>query len=759
MIHDSMKPGPISPLQAVMSAYSPAALMSGRHGSDLSFLSPAYLPTALGMAPCHPSMFFPKGAPSLGSIYDRLPYGHPMSDCPSNKTVEPDNNEPDDPQVDLDNKELWEEFNTLGTEMVITKTGRRMFPSFKVKVSGLNKNAKYIMLMDIVAADDCRYKFHNSRWMVAGKADPELPKRMYIHPDSPASGEQWMNRPGVSFHKLKLTNNIADPHGHTILNSMHKYQPRFHVVRCGDLSKLPYCHFRTYVFKEMQFIAVTAYQNEKITQLKIDHNPFAKGFRDSGSGKREKRRQHFHMQQQIMSNQQRQDDSRKSLGDLPDRSVRQSDSEFRPREAETQRRYSDAMSSSSPERNVQTNGNAVGVEDRHCSKKTDQFSYKSPERKGFLSFHSNSDGRLHDESIKSTSTFLSDSSGSPEARKTPEVTSSTVDVDGGLRNSPHSAIHAHDDRRRNPRNISKSPVPNTSPTITSSTITSPIPIHAGFPGLSGYPGSLMPHFAAALQPNYLHSSHLSALSAAMNVNGNALTGGPSGLNPALLHAAVAGASSSRHTSFLPGHNTAALSSFLSSNPYANFFPYSYNPYLSGSSQPLAAAAAAAAVKDADIGSRMTSSMALAERLYRQSASALGKSLSDSTLPRPGGIPGSANASVRYSPYHLPHMGPFGFGGLRRSPLSAGEASSSSTTKFMESHSRHTGSTNSPSSPRSPHCTSRLDSSDTDARIVEVKEERHQHSPKSNTAGSAVQELRNMERLVSGLEQRSKISSE
>uniref|UniRef100_H2ZFN3 T-box domain-containing protein n=1 Tax=Ciona savignyi TaxID=51511 RepID=H2ZFN3_CIOSA len=182
---------------------------------------------------------------------------------------------------------LWEQFHRRGTEMVITKTGRRMFPSFKVKVSGLSKSAKYIMLMDIVAADDCRYKFHNSRWMVAGKADPELPKRMYIHPDSPATGVQWMNRPGVSFHKLKLTNNIADPHGHvslapqtTILNSMHKYQPRFHVVRCGDLAKLPYCAFRTYVFKEMQFIAVTAYQNEKITQLKIDHNPFAKGFRD-----------------------------------------------------------------------------------------------------------------------------------------------------------------------------------------------------------------------------------------------------------------------------------------------------------------------------------------------------------------------------------------------------------------------------------------------------------------------------------------------
>ncbi|XP_022667376.1 T-box transcription factor TBX6-like isoform X3 [Varroa destructor] len=169
-----------------------------------------------------------------------------------------------------------------------------MFPAFKVRVSGLDKRAKYILLMDIVAADDCRYKFHNSRWMIAGKADPEMPKRMYIHPDSPATGEQWMQKV-VSFHKLKLTNNISDKHGfmsfQTILNSMHKYQPRFHLVRASDISKLPYAAFKTFVFRETEFIAVTAYQNEKITQLKIDNNPFAKGFRDTGAGKREKKRQ------------------------------------------------------------------------------------------------------------------------------------------------------------------------------------------------------------------------------------------------------------------------------------------------------------------------------------------------------------------------------------------------------------------------------------------------------------------------------------
>ena len=70
---------------------------------------------------------------------------------------------------------------------------------------------------------------------------------------------------------------------------MHKYQPRFHLVRADDIMQLPYSTFRTYVFRECEFIAVTAYQNEKITQLKIDHNPFAKGFRESGAAKSQKK--------------------------------------------------------------------------------------------------------------------------------------------------------------------------------------------------------------------------------------------------------------------------------------------------------------------------------------------------------------------------------------------------------------------------------------------------------------------------------------
>ncbi|XP_047426704.1 T-box transcription factor TBX3a isoform X2 [Mugil cephalus] len=244
------------------------------------------LPGALGK----PIMDQLMGAAETGLHFSSLGHQAAAAHLRPLKTLEPEEEVEDDPKVHLEAKELWELFHKRGTEMVITKSGRRMFPPFKVRCTGLDKKAKYILLMDIVAADDCRYKFHNSRWMVAGKADPEMPKRMYIHPDSPATGEQWMSKV-VNFHKLKLTNNISDKHGFTILNSMHKYQPRFHIVRANDILKLPYSTFRTYVFPETDFIAVTAYQNDKITQLKIDHNPFAKGFRDTGNGRREKRKQ------------------------------------------------------------------------------------------------------------------------------------------------------------------------------------------------------------------------------------------------------------------------------------------------------------------------------------------------------------------------------------------------------------------------------------------------------------------------------------
>nr|CAD7461809.1 unnamed protein product [Timema tahoe] len=63
------------------------------------------------------------------------------------------------------------------------------------------------------------------------------------------------------------------------------YQPRFHVVYIPQKNELLGTesqteNFKTFIFPETRFTAVTAYQNHRITQLKIASNPFAKGFRD-----------------------------------------------------------------------------------------------------------------------------------------------------------------------------------------------------------------------------------------------------------------------------------------------------------------------------------------------------------------------------------------------------------------------------------------------------------------------------------------------
>lgn len=90
--------------------------------------------------------------------------------------------------VQLEMKALWEEFNQLGTEMIVTKAGRceglgggvvqagqpgragaalrlrappshrRMFPTFQVKILGMDSLADYALLMDFVPLDDKRYR-------------------------------------------------------------------------------------------------------------------------------------------------------------------------------------------------------------------------------------------------------------------------------------------------------------------------------------------------------------------------------------------------------------------------------------------------------------------------------------------------------------------------------------------------------------------------------------------------------------------------
>ena len=89
-----------------------------------------------------------------------------------------------------------------------------MFPTVRCSFSGVEPQQRYAVVQDIVPVDNKRYRYayHRSSWLVAGKADPPAPARLYVHPDCPFNGEQ-LKKQVVSFEKTKLTNNEMDKQG------------------------------------------------------------------------------------------------------------------------------------------------------------------------------------------------------------------------------------------------------------------------------------------------------------------------------------------------------------------------------------------------------------------------------------------------------------------------------------------------------------------------------------------------------------------
>uniref|UniRef100_A0A3Q1K5U3 T-box domain-containing protein n=1 Tax=Anabas testudineus TaxID=64144 RepID=A0A3Q1K5U3_ANATE len=196
--------------------------------------------------------------------------------------------------VTLENNSVWKQFHSCGTEMILTKQGRRMFPYCRYRLAGLDPERLYNLVLSIVPSDQNRYRWSTSRWEVTGPAEHQTQGliRAFSHHYSPCKGSEWMGGL-VSFYKLKLTNNAQDQDGHIILHSMHRYIPRLHVIPVPDgvvyTSGQPVVmgpESMTFTFPQTDFMAVTTYQNFRITQLKINHNPFAKGFREDGNNSR-----------------------------------------------------------------------------------------------------------------------------------------------------------------------------------------------------------------------------------------------------------------------------------------------------------------------------------------------------------------------------------------------------------------------------------------------------------------------------------------
>uniref|UniRef100_A0A3Q2CSL5 T-box domain-containing protein n=1 Tax=Cyprinodon variegatus TaxID=28743 RepID=A0A3Q2CSL5_CYPVA len=185
-------------------------------------------------------------------------------------------------KVTLDNNSMWNEFFKCRTEMILTKQGSRMFPYLRFHISGLQPSRKYSLMMDIEPLENSQYKWTGESWQVCKKAECYVKSKPFVHPDSPATGQHWMQSP-VSFYKLKLTNDISEQEGNIFLRPMQRYLPQLHLVpadRAGEDLRLNAPNVLTFTFPQTEFMTVTSYQNPQFTQLKVNYNPFVKKLKE-----------------------------------------------------------------------------------------------------------------------------------------------------------------------------------------------------------------------------------------------------------------------------------------------------------------------------------------------------------------------------------------------------------------------------------------------------------------------------------------------
>ena len=151
----------------------------------------------------------------------------------------------DELKCSLENKDLWDKFSEFGTEMIITRSGRRMFPTVRCSFANidLEPGSKYLVLLDIVPCDNKRYRYayHRSSWLVAGKADPAPPHRLYCHPDAPFTAEQ-LRKQVISFEKVKVTNNESDNTGQVNTKSV-DFTPCYRHVSSAGVRSINRSHF------------------------------------------------------------------------------------------------------------------------------------------------------------------------------------------------------------------------------------------------------------------------------------------------------------------------------------------------------------------------------------------------------------------------------------------------------------------------------------------------------------------------------------
>lgn len=236
--------------------------------------------------------------------------------------------------VGLEESPLWDRFNRVQNEMIITRNGRCLFPLLKLSFTQMDNEMaaitydgpvvrlipghRYAIGVTIAEADTMRWRYRAEQWQPVLSAEyrggpssestqstqssspifrlsgPSARRTQVYEPVSYMTAEDMILH-GVSFSRIKLSNR-PQSEGDRVqsgasfaLYSFRRYIPVIflydHDMR-GDPRSIGQVLLEEpdspsvikFSFPSTNFIAVTHYQNELVTTLKKSFNPHAKGF-------------------------------------------------------------------------------------------------------------------------------------------------------------------------------------------------------------------------------------------------------------------------------------------------------------------------------------------------------------------------------------------------------------------------------------------------------------------------------------------------
>ncbi|CAL2034476.1 unnamed protein product [Caenorhabditis brenneri] len=185
--------------------------------------------------------------------------------------------------VTLKNLDVWQKFYP-NMEMVVIRTGCRLFPGFEISIEGLDPDALYTISIYLERVDNLRYKFSGGQWKKMSDGYSILPIDKKLHMDGVKNGSDWMSSP-VSFSNVHITNdpdfsrdlNDYDP---ILVHSLHKYRPVITVERLSDGKE------EEFRFPMTEFMVVTRYKNSEIVALKDALNNYSRRFQCRKQGKK-----------------------------------------------------------------------------------------------------------------------------------------------------------------------------------------------------------------------------------------------------------------------------------------------------------------------------------------------------------------------------------------------------------------------------------------------------------------------------------------